>query len=139
MGMRRHRIARVTAAFTAVAAVAAMLAGCGATHEKRQVASDAAPSGAAGNGAAVTPAPPSPTVPLRRGERHVTLWLPTDYRPAAPSGGTDDYRCFLLDPKLTHTTFVTGAQVLPDNPALVHHAILYRVEPMQVAAATAAD
>ncbi len=101
MGMRRHRIARVTAAFTAVAAVAAMLAGCGATHEKRQVASDAAPSGAAGNGAAVTPAPPSPTVPLRRGERHVTLWLPTDYRPAAPSGGTDDYRCFLLDPKLT--------------------------------------
>jgi Copper type II ascorbate-dependent monooxygenase, C-terminal domain len=80
------------------------------------------------------------TAPLRAGERFVNVSLPGGpYSPSAPDGGTDDYRCFLVDPHLTSDTFVTGAEVIPGQPAIVHHAILFRVEPSQVAAAKAHD
>src|SRR5512147_895646 len=47
--------------------------------------------------------------PLREGERFVDLRMPRPYTPSAPTGvGTDDYRCFLLDPKLTEKAFLTG-------------------------------
>jgi Copper type II ascorbate-dependent monooxygenase, C-terminal domain len=61
------------------------------------------------------------------------------YRPQADAGGTDDYRCILLDPKITTDTFLSGVVLQPGNAKLVHHAILYRVEPDQVAAAKARD
>lgn len=79
-------------------------------------------------------------VPLRTGERFRTLEVPGGpYTPSAPSGGLDDYHCFLLDPGLTHDAFVTGTDVLPGNPRVVHHAILFTVPPRQVAAAEAHD
>ena len=66
--------------------------------------------------------------PLRAGERRVVLRMPEDYTPSAPTGvGTDDYRCFLLDPKLARDQFITGFNVLPGNPDVVHHVILFRV------------
>ena len=61
------------------------------------------------------------------------------YLPAAPSGGHDDYHCFLLDPHLASDRYVTGSDVLPGNLAVVHHAILFTVPPDQVAAAEAHD
>lgn len=81
-----------------------------------------------------------PTAPLRAGEsfQHLGLGVP-GYLPAAPAGGTDDYRCFLLDPQVTAPAYVTGVTVLPGNPDVVHHAILFRTPPEQVAAAEAAD
>ena len=58
----------------------------------------------------------------------MTLRMPEAYTPSAPNGvGTDDYRCFLLDPHLTQDTFLTGTIVLPGNPDVVHHVILFRV------------
>ena len=58
----------------------------------------------------------------------------------APYGtGTDDYRCFLLDPELDKPAWLTGTQVLPGNPDVVHHVILFQVPPEQVAAAEAKD
>ena len=54
------------------------------------------------------------------------------YQPQAEAGGTDDYRCILLDPHLSATSFVSGVVLVPGNPKLVHHAILYRVDPSQV-------
>ncbi len=62
-----------------------------------------------------------------------------EYEPAAPKGGTDDYRCFLADPGLTADSFITGVAFLPGNPAVVHHSILFRVEPDQIDAAQAKD
>ena len=51
-----------------------------------------------------------------------------DLAPAAPfqvSGTSDLFRCFVLDPKLTETRFVNGVRFLPQNPEIVHHAIVY--------------
>jgi hypothetical protein len=66
--------------------------------------------------------------------------MPGSYTPSAPYGkGTDDYRCFLLDPELEKDSWLTGTQVLPGNPDVVHHVILFQVAPEQVAAAEAKD
>lgn len=82
---------------------------------------------------------PAPT-PLRRGERFQTVRLPGGtFRPAAPGAGHDDYHCFLIDPHLRRDAFVTGTDVLPGQPSIVHHAILFRVLPGEVAAAQAQD
>lgn len=81
-----------------------------------------------------------PEAPLRSGERFVTLRMPAAYTPKAPAApGTDDYRCFLLDPGLTAKSVVTGINVLPGNPDVVHHVILFRVPPDKVAAAEKMD
>jgi hypothetical protein len=83
-----------------------------------------------------TPTPTGPATPLRAGERFEPLEVPGGpSTPSAPGGSVDDYHCVLLDPRLAADTFVTGTDVLPGNPAVVHHAILFRVEPDQVAEA----
>ncbi len=86
------------------------------------------------------PTPSSPARPLRRGEDRMTLAMAEPYTPSAPTGvGTDDYRCFLLDPGLTKDGYLTGTNVLPGNPEVVHHVILFRVAPDQVSEAEEVD
>jgi len=85
----------------------------------------AAPSATHSGHGAASP-PPSPA-PLRAGERFVNLTMPQAYQPVAPSGGTDEYRCFVVDPKLTSAAYLTGSQFLPQNTDIVHHAIFFRV------------
>jgi len=83
---------------------------------------------------------PSPEgAPLREGEKFLDLAMPEPYTPKAPTTGTDDYRCFLLDPELDDPAFVTGTNVVPGQPDLVHHVIMFRVGPEAVAEAEAAD
>lgn len=68
------------------------------------------------------------------------LRLAQPYQPAPPNGvGTDDYHCFLLDPKLVRRTNVTGYDIRPGSLAVVHHVILFRVPPSQVQAAERKD
>jgi hypothetical protein len=77
---------------------------------------------------------------LSDGSTVVDLPMPGgSYTPSAPNGGTDDYHCFLLDPKVAHDTFLTGTQVVPDNAHVVHHAILFRVSAQDVAGVKAKD
>jgi len=65
---------------------------------------------------------------LRLGERFVDVAMPTAYTPSAPYGaGTDDYRCFVLDPELTEDSFLTGIGVRPGNKLVVHHVILFQL------------
>jgi hypothetical protein len=123
----------------AVAVAAAVtLAGCSAgdsstTGVDSGHASHRGPSGS----------PSSPALsgePLRPGERIDELTMPASYTPSAPNGvGTDDYHCFILDPKLDEDAFITGIDVLPGNPDVVHHVILFRVPPDSIGAATAQD
>ncbi len=78
--------------------------------------------------------------PLRAGERRVTISMPAAYEPAPPpGGGTDVYRCFLLDPGLTRKAYLTGTFVTPGNAGLVHHVILHQAPRDQVARARALD
>jgi hypothetical protein len=85
-------------------------------------------------------AAPVSSRPLRSGERLVRLAMPHPYRPSAPYGrGTDDYRCFVLDPHLSRDAFITGLNILPGTPQVVHHVILFRVPPGAVPAVEAQD
>ena len=77
--------------------------------------------------------------PLRTGERFVDLTVSKPYTPSPPHGGTDDYRCLVVDPHLTTPAFLTGTQFQPQNVPIVHHAIVFAVAPEQAAAARARD
>jgi hypothetical protein len=63
---------------------------------------------------------------------------PTPYTPVATKSN-DIYRCFAFDPKFTRDVMVTGAEVIPGNRKIVHHAILYKIEPEQAAAVREQD
>jgi hypothetical protein len=85
-------------------------------------------------------AAPAKLKPLRSGERRVKVAMPEAYTPSAPYGtGTDDYRCFVLDPHLTQDAFITGLNILPGTPSVVHHVILFRLPPSSMAAAEERD
>jgi hypothetical protein len=118
----------------AVGAAILLLAACGTT-EKPQSAPTTTPSHPQ-----TATAAPVKLKPLRPGERRVEVRMPKTYTPSPPTGvGTDDYRCFLLDPKVTKDSFVTGFNIRPGNPDVVHHVILFRVPPDRVAEAKAKD
>jgi len=82
-------------------------------------------------------APKGPEV--RAGETLLSLRMQAAYRPSAAKGVTDDYRCFLLDPKLTGDGSVTSVRIEPGQPKVVHHVILFRVAPGQVVSAKGLD
>ncbi len=67
----------------------------------------------------------------------IVLQSPTAYTPKAPpGGGTDDYHCTLLNPRLTHDAFITAIDFQPNSPE-VHHEITYAVPPDLAATAEA--
>jgi hypothetical protein len=61
----------------------------------------------------------------------LALQIPEPYQP--PAGVRDDYRCFVLEWPETAPTYVTGFQVRPDQRGMVHHVILFKAEPADVA------
>ncbi|MFI7601712.1 monooxygenase [Actinoplanes sp. NPDC049681] len=117
---------------TALAAVL-LAAACGSTTSPAEDPGAAASHGSHGATSA------APAKPLRQGERFVDLALPKPYTPSPPNGGTDEYRCFLVDPGLTSPAYLTGSRFLPQNAAIVHHAIFYRLNPEQAKAAARVD
>jgi hypothetical protein len=51
-----------------------------------------------------------------------------ELQPAAPftlAPGADEFRCFVLDPKLAQDSFVNGVFVVPGNAAVVHHVLVF--------------
>ncbi len=44
------------------------------------------------------------------------------------SGDSDEFTCFVLDPALASTRWLTGVQVLPDNEKVVHHALIFAID-----------
>jgi hypothetical protein len=97
-----------------------------------------AKAGGKTDGPARKPLAPKPTA-VRDGERIVEVALPTAYTPSAEPGTTDDYRCFVVDPKLAEDVSVTSARVEPGASKVVHHVILFRVAPGQRADAARLD
>src|SRR5262245_46342221 len=121
-----------------------VVAGCGGPGG-RPATAGAASATSTGAGATSSPhgghavAAIPPPAPLRPGERFVTVRMPEPYTPVAPNGGTDEYRCFLVDPHLASMAYLTGSQFLPQNTAIVHHAIFFRVAPEDASKARSAD
>ncbi len=123
--------ARARSLVAAVLGGALVLASCSGSETKQPT-----PSPSPTHQHAATPA----GAPLRQGEKFVNLTMPKPYSPKAPTApGTDDYRCFLLDPHLADPAFVTGIDVVPGRRDLVHHVILFRVGPDGVADAKTQD
>ena len=64
----------------------------------------------------------------------------TDYKtpslmPVAEGGRLaefDEYRCFPMPSTLDKDQFITGYEVTPGNPAIVHHALVFLVDPAKV-------
>ncbi len=66
--------------------------------------------------------PRTPEVSVPRADLTLELSEPYQGSPAHP----DDYRCFVLDPKFTTTTYMTGYVFTPDQTSIVHHALVYK-------------
>ncbi|MDB5215116.1 MAG: hypothetical protein JWO86_3043 [Myxococcaceae bacterium] len=50
--------------------------------------------------------------------------------PATPftlTSTSDSFKCFILDPKLTTTKFLTGTNFVPTNKTIVHHALAFAI------------
>ena len=54
-----------------------------------------------------------------------SIWLRSaTYKPNAPPGATDDYHCTVLDPHVTHSSYIISSQFFPGSVE-DHHAALY--------------
>ncbi len=67
------------------------------------------------------PVPPPAPTGLERVDVRLDMGL--HYSPIA--NRPDDYRCFLVDPGTTVDRYITGYEVAPGQPRIVHHMILY--------------
>ncbi|MCA9688666.1 MAG: monooxygenase [Myxococcales bacterium] len=69
----------------------------------------------------------------------VVIDMPESY--TSPSTVEDDYRCFLIPwpEEYTDPRFITGVEILPGEPRIVHHVIVYAVSEADVPAYTALD
>lgn len=55
-----------------------------------------------------------------------------NYGPAAQGGALaqyDDYHCFMLDANVAKDSFITGYDIVPGNPEIVHHVLVSVVDP----------
>ncbi|MCO4762564.1 MAG: hypothetical protein KC502_13720 [Myxococcales bacterium] len=64
----------------------------------------------------------------------IELSMKADYAPFDSKGtggiGFDDYRCFPIDTKLDKDVFVTATEVVPGDGEIVHHVLLFSVNPL---------
>nr|WP_062339558.1 monooxygenase [Herbidospora sakaeratensis] len=118
----------------APAAMAVVVAACSSST----AATGGALTSGRGGHHATTSLPPD-ALPLRAGEQFLTLPMEKPYIPMPPSGGTDEYRCLLIDPGLLKPAYLTGSQFAPSNTEIAHHANIYVVAPANAAKAQAKD
>jgi hypothetical protein len=71
--------------------------------------------------------------------KNYTVTMTKAHLPSAPNNGTDDYRCFLLDPKVAEDSIIRAIEFIPQNKSYVHHAIIFRVTNEDLAQAIEAD
>lgn len=71
--------------------------------------------------------------------KRYTVTMQKAHLPVAPNKGTDDYRCFLLDPKVTEDSIIRAIEFIPQQKAMVHHAIVFRVTDADLEEAIKAD
>jgi hypothetical protein len=67
---------------------------------------------------------PPPLAPPVMGISNPTLTLAPADTYEVKDGG-DQFRCFVLDPKITQPSYIEAQAVLPGNNAVVHHVLVY--------------
>lgn len=78
-------------------------------------------------------------IPPRAGESVLSVAMPEPYAPRRSGPAWDDYRCFVMDPKLSSDQWLTGTRFTPGNAKVVHHIILFRLDADRVAEAKVKD
>ncbi len=129
------RIRRRCAYAASAAIVAFALVACSALPRDSSTPSQAP----AEETTSAAPADEAPAAAQIAADGIVTVGLAEPYTPTSAGPATDDYRCFLLDTGVPEDRFITGVRFVPDNAAVVHHAILYRVRSAQIQAAEQRD
>lgn len=89
--------------------------------------------------AAITLTSPAISATVNSGTVIYTAKMTKPHLPSAPADGTDDYRCFLMDPKVTQDSLITSVKFLPQQRVLFHHAILFQVSAKDLPEAVALD
>lgn len=74
--------------------------------------------------------------PEPAGEPSLSLGFQAPYQPLSLL--PDDYRCMIVGEPFAAETWVTASRIVPGEPALVHHAIAYLLDPAGAAEALAA-
>ena len=67
--------------------------------------------------------PPVTPQPIALSGVNADLAPPASWTLASPTN--DEFRCFVLDPQISQTTYVNGSFVVPGNPLVVHHALVF--------------
>jgi hypothetical protein len=116
-----------------------VVAACGASSTASTPAGGEAPASVGASTGHHHFSAPADAKPLRTGEQFVDLAMTEAYTPVPPNGGTDEYRCFVIDPRITEPVYVTGSQYVPSNVEISHHANIYVVAPQNAATARAKD
>ena len=49
----------------------------------------------------------------------------TPVAPFQASGDSDEFMCFTMDPELTSDVYIDGVEIVPGNPAVVHHVLAF--------------
>lgn len=83
-------------------------------------AADGGPSGNLAN----APTPPVYTNGSVLGTPDLTLTIPTYTVPSNQS--KDIYQCFTIPSGLLQDKFITGIEIVPGNPSIVHHVLVYQ-------------
>ena len=81
--------------------------------------------------AATTPIKPSKQVQEAAPRKDEVLMMPKAYTGVASI--PNDYRCFVLNPKITKPTFLTGYTFLPDQLTEIHHSQVFHISAQQAA------
>ncbi len=56
----------------------------------------------------------------------VTDDLPMQKPYNVAAGTSDEFMCFVIDPKVTETSYVDGIAVIPGDPLVVHHVLVFK-------------
>jgi hypothetical protein len=78
---------------------------------------------ARGDPAQAAPAAASTYAPVGLQNKTVSYEVASSY--AVPAGANDDFRCFVIDPGLEEDAWVAESIVVPGDPKVVHHALVY--------------
>jgi mono/diheme cytochrome c family protein len=63
--------------------------------------------------------------PAPRGLQNVDATLEPQGPYTVTDKNKDSFRCFVIDPKITQTTYINGSDIVPGNEQVVHHVLLF--------------